>query len=772
MSGDYLIVGAPGPDPDSSISSSTPRDAVTYIYSRSGGKYQQSAMISAGTYSSALQDGDNLAISGETVVVGAPREYIYAERTAREYLSAKDGYRDAVYVNTHTPGTTSWPMQAVLRDPNPARNLYFGVSVAIDGDTIVVGAYEASTVAGGGYAHVFRLVYGTWIHETKLNEPTAIEFGRAVAISGETIVVSAPSTSEDIGCAFVYKRVGSDWSRQGTLSGEDELGDFGHSVAISGDTIIVGAPRLSVGAAFIFELTHGSWHKTNSLRPDGADGYVSFGTRVGIDGDIAVISAPGTPSPTGVKCTGKVYMYRMTGSSWAMGAELVDQSSKTYDTLGEAVCVHQDTIVASASYDYVHGTRTGSMSLFTSECPIVKGSYMKPFVECDIPADPGYYVPDDGQLWSTQLPCNGGKWQNLGGQTTCNECPDGTVTPTPGAFTSERSCKAPFPGSVTLGRTTALTTFAAPVSATMDGAPCRVVPGTKVGERSLIVPVVDAMNPGTHTVNAIFNTDLNIQETVDIVIPSDASYPALTGALDGTKATFLAKYPVCTNSMSISGHDAALVDVARDGDMPVCVHRANMTVDEIIHDFSPAISTSRPEGMACVEYANNAEFGTIDGIAMYVNATQRLPSTYIIWDGRVCAPLYASESIYADAFDEDVVVASWNVSASLNGETIASGLVEKTKSQFSLALFVATVKMWITVAFIVAIIIIVVPALSCSLTLLIAVLFVASLPAISTLFLVKMRKSTTAFGDKEMMPLVLDQPNSDDQPQHQPSNNL
>src|SRR6266542_4492792 len=190
--------------------------------------------------------GFSVAISGETVVVGAPG----------------DDSRGSAYVFARNGGV--WSQQQKLLASDAAAGDAFGESVAISGETVVVGSGGGGV---GGSAYVFARSSGVWSQQQKLRASDAAvadSFGASVAISGETVVVGAigddGAAGRDQGSAYVFARSGGVWSQQQKLEASDAaLGDqFGFSVAVSGGTVVVGAHddsgaagRLQ-GSAYVF----------------------------------------------------------------------------------------------------------------------------------------------------------------------------------------------------------------------------------------------------------------------------------------------------------------------------------------------------------------------------------------------------------------------------------------------------------------------------------------------------------------------------------------
>ncbi|EJK65214.1 hypothetical protein THAOC_13955, partial [Thalassiosira oceanica] len=181
-----------------------------------------------------------------------------------------------------------------------------GRSVAIFGDTIVVGAHLDGNdeFRSSGSAHVFVRSGEVWTHQAKLLAPdlaTGDMFGRSVAIYGDTIVVGAYRDDEnegDSGSAHVFVRSGEEWTHQAMLLAPDGAPRdfFGWSVAIYGDSIVVGARYdgdngYRSGSAHVFVQGGEEWtHQAKLLAPDGAEGD-EFGNSVAIYGNSVVVGA-------------------------------------------------------------------------------------------------------------------------------------------------------------------------------------------------------------------------------------------------------------------------------------------------------------------------------------------------------------------------------------------------------------------------------------------------------------------------------------------------
>src|SRR6266540_2203603 len=241
ISGETVVVGAPGDDSRGSA----------YVFARNGGVWSQQQKLLASDAAAGDAFGESVAISGETVVVG----------------SGGGGVGGSAYVFARSSGV--WSQQQKLRASDAAVADSFGASVAISGETVVVGAIGDDGAAGRdqGSAYVFARSGGVWTQQQKLEASDAAAndlFGLSVAISGETVVVGAPfdagAAGNSQGSAYVLARSGGVWSQQQKLEASDAaLGDqFGFSVAVSGGTVVVGAHddsgaagRLQ-GSAYVF----------------------------------------------------------------------------------------------------------------------------------------------------------------------------------------------------------------------------------------------------------------------------------------------------------------------------------------------------------------------------------------------------------------------------------------------------------------------------------------------------------------------------------------
>lgn len=369
-----------------------------------------SAVINPGGYiqTPALKNdsmfGGVVAVSGDTMVVGAYGDSSGVAGINGDEADLSQPKSGAVYVFIRNGST--WVKQAYLKASNPDAGDYFGISVAIDGNTLVVGASDESSVAQGvngdqenndgyvkGAVYVFVRNGNTWTQQAYLKTNNTNEFSRlgySVAISGDTIVAGAfsESTFSDgnyddtshafFGAAYVFKRNGTTWSQEARLIGSNtEGGDcFGQAVAISGDTIIIGATgesskavlingdgdnneALSSGAAYVFVRQNGVWTQQAYLKAPNAGSGDFFGACVALSGETAIVSAPGEGSAVaGVNGDGNdnskpnagaAYVFKRSGTSWSFQSYLKASNPSEGGSFGVSAGINGGVVVIGAA---------------------------------------------------------------------------------------------------------------------------------------------------------------------------------------------------------------------------------------------------------------------------------------------------------------------------------------------------------------------------------------------------------------------------------------
>ena len=326
IEGQTLVVGMALEDSNATGINGDPTDnseadaGAAYVFVRNGTTWTQQAYLKASNLGGRF--GTSVSISGETIVVGASREKSNATGVNGDDTDISLHWAGAAYVFVRTGGLMGvWSQQAYLKPSAIDSRDFFGISVGISGETIVVGASQEQSNATGingddtdntadeaGAAYVFVRSGITWTQQAYLkasNTETADEFGGSVSISGETIVIGARQEDSngnaaiDAGAVYVYVRSGTTWSQQRYLKASNAgAGDkFGGSVSISGETMVVGASGedgngTDAGAAYVLARSGTTWTQQNILRASNADADDEFGVSVSISGATIVVGAP------------------------------------------------------------------------------------------------------------------------------------------------------------------------------------------------------------------------------------------------------------------------------------------------------------------------------------------------------------------------------------------------------------------------------------------------------------------------------------------------
>ncbi|MCH8824298.1 MAG: hypothetical protein IH984_12435 [Planctomycetes bacterium] len=309
--------------------------------------------------------GNSVSISGNNAIIGAwnadgPFAFAWGAAYIFELIDGQ------------------WIEQELLTPSDHNEQDRFGHVVAISGDIAVVGspmnddACEDSIFCDSGSAYVFRKVKGKWIEEQKLlafdAEPTD-QYGLTVAIDGDVIVIGSPweddacggSPSCNAGAAYVYRFVVDQWvlDQKLTASDPDTIDTFAQAVSISGDNILVGArgdndDGFNSGSAYIFNYNGKSWEETQKLTASDAEEGDEFGLGVSIRGDLLIVGAlkDDTACPENILCnSGSAYVFRFNGKQWIQEQKLEAPDMAEGDQFGGSVSIYGDAAVVGSRWN-------------------------------------------------------------------------------------------------------------------------------------------------------------------------------------------------------------------------------------------------------------------------------------------------------------------------------------------------------------------------------------------------------------------------------------
>jgi WD40 repeat protein len=317
-----------------------------------GGLGDQLVKLTAALAQAGDQFGISTAISGNTAVVGAHTE------------SGAGANSGAAYLFDVTTGNQLFDLSA----DDAAAGDQFGFSVAISGNTAIVGArLKDGSFADAGAAYLFDVTTGNQLHKLTADDTKAgDQFGISVAISGNTAVVGASMNDEggaDAGAAYLFDVTTGDQLFK--LTADDAaVGDrFGVSVAISGNTAIVGAywdddAGLNSGSAYFFDVTTGN--QIDKLTADDAAANDYFGYSVAISGKNAIVGAY-WDDDAGTRA-GSAYLFDVATGTQLF--ELTADDAAAGDIFGYSVAIDGNQAIVGARFDDDAGSACGSAYLF------------------------------------------------------------------------------------------------------------------------------------------------------------------------------------------------------------------------------------------------------------------------------------------------------------------------------------------------------------------------------------------------------------------------
>ena len=303
--------------------------------------------------------GISVAIDGNIAIVGA-------------YLNDSRG-TDCGAAYVYEFSGSQWIQKQKLVPSDGAAGDKFARSVAIRGNTIVVGSYYDDNK---GSAYVFSNSGGVWTQKQKIVAPDAAigdKFGCSVAIDNNTIVVGAYGDDIQTGSASVFVLNGSSWVFQQKITASDaQSGDnFGYSVAIDNNTILIGAMNddhsgnTDAGSAYLYKRQDTTWIEQTILRASDSGPAQHFGYSVAIDGNSAVVGAYEGNGDV-VLGAGAAYVFAKINNNWVEQQKLFDANDPCYgDDFGFAVAIKNDKILVGCPLDFVDGNETGSVFEFT-----------------------------------------------------------------------------------------------------------------------------------------------------------------------------------------------------------------------------------------------------------------------------------------------------------------------------------------------------------------------------------------------------------------------
>lgn len=364
----------------------------------------QKAKIVPADLSGGEHFGTSIVIDGDTAFIGAPLSsavYVYkhvgdswiqedklvvevGDSYGFGFSIAVDGntlligapftqnYRGTAFVFMHNG--TEWIQRARLVAADKSAVDRFGYAVALEGDTALISApYTDDNGVASGSTYVFERSGTVWQQTAKLipaDNAVDDHFGFSISVEGNRVLIGALT---DYGTVYEYRRnAASEWVEYTTLVPEDTVYNnrFGNHVKLVGNMAIVGAyeddeGELLAGSVYIFEYSNGLWTQQAKLIPAGIRTFSYFGTSFDFSDDILLVGAPGD---RGIDDDyGSVYVYQNIGDTWVESAKIFAADGAYREEFGAEVAFDGSTAFIAAPADDVQGTRSGSVYFYTLE---------------------------------------------------------------------------------------------------------------------------------------------------------------------------------------------------------------------------------------------------------------------------------------------------------------------------------------------------------------------------------------------------------------------
>ena len=432
LSGDTLAVGAhsersngtgvnSGAQADNSITDS----GAVYVFTRSNGLWSQQAYIKASNTGVSDAFGYSLALSGDTLAVGARFEGSNGTGVNDDAQADNSAsLSGAVYLFTRSNDV--WSQQAYVKASNTEAGDFFGSSLALSGDTLAVGAYLESSdgtgvnggaqadnsASGSGAVYVFTYSNGLWSQQAYVkasNTEAGDQFGFSVALSGDTLAVGARSEDSNgtgvnddaqadnsagsSGAVYVFTRSNGLWNQHAYVKASNTgVGDqFGWSLALSDETLAVGAleegsngtgvnasaqadnSEIRSGAVYVFTQSNGLWGQQAYIKASNTELADEFGFSLALSGDTLAVGTRsedsngiglngGAQTNNSATDSGAVYLFTRSNGLWSQQAYVKASNTQAGDEFATSLALSGETLAVGSILE--GSTGTGAVYIF------------------------------------------------------------------------------------------------------------------------------------------------------------------------------------------------------------------------------------------------------------------------------------------------------------------------------------------------------------------------------------------------------------------------
>ncbi|WP_028866621.1 LruC domain-containing protein [Psychromonas hadalis] len=305
----------------------------------------------------ATQFGKALSISGEQLIISANKK--------------QTGQNGVVYIFEKITGI--WVQQAELINPSSVKNDHFGATVSISKNYAAIGS-QGIAASHQGAVHIITKSAGTWVADVTITPESTYKsahFGSSLMLSGEFLIIGDNEYGRaKEGAAYIYRRVDDIWQKQASLMGGHitKSAKFGSSVAISSTYAVVGAraennPEIKKnkksGAVYVYKRTGSVWAlQTKLIASDAAMGD-NFGSSVAISGDHIIVGSENSNNSRG-----SAYLFQESDGIWKQLYKFSDEDAATQDTFGHALSINEDYVVIGANNKSMENNNEGNAYIY------------------------------------------------------------------------------------------------------------------------------------------------------------------------------------------------------------------------------------------------------------------------------------------------------------------------------------------------------------------------------------------------------------------------
>ena len=363
IDGTTALVGAFKADIDGAIDA-----GAAYVYVLRDNSWSQQAKLVAEPIFAEDTLGGNVALKNDVAMLGV--------------MKRDDKGKDSGAVVSFEREVSTWRQRQIFTAPDAKPGDAFGQSIALTERHLVIGAPRNDALdSDAGAAYIYRRENDTWRYQTKITASDGLAgdlFGISVAIDGTTILVGADlndEKAENAGAVYVYVLEENKWEQEAKLVASDggKTDIFGVRVALSENTALVSARRddteelgKDAGSAYIFVRDGSTW--TQQVKLTSPDGQADdrFGRGVALSDDTAIISAMN--HDTNGSNTGALYTYKKGPSGWRYTSKFVAKSSMSDDKFGWNVGLSNGVAIVATPYHDAQGQDSGAVFIQDLSC--------------------------------------------------------------------------------------------------------------------------------------------------------------------------------------------------------------------------------------------------------------------------------------------------------------------------------------------------------------------------------------------------------------------